>query len=310
MLAGMEPIDATPGLAWWQDAIIPADQPTLPLLTHALHYATCCIEGIRADPHPDGWSVLQLTPHLARLERNGRLLGLAPPPQERMHAAVAALLRAVSWRSPTYLRPLLFQAGTTLGPTIRPADTAIAIIARPLAHRPTTGPGLRLLISSLRHIDDNALSARLKASAGYLTAALARAEAARAGCDDAILLDGLGQVAEASAANLLLVREDVLIVPGFGTALLEGLTQRVVLATAARLGIPVRDRPIARGELACAEEILLTSTAMGLAWAGHLDGLALPHGADGPGPIASRLLAAWATERQAACEIIDPQRQP
>lgn len=92
----MEPIDSTPCLAWWQDNIIPADQPTLPLFTHALHYDTCCIEGIRADPHPDGWSVLQLTPHLAHMERNGRILGLRPPPQERMHAAVAALLRAGS----------------------------------------------------------------------------------------------------------------------------------------------------------------------------------------------------------------------
>lgn len=301
---GMQSTDTHAGLAWWQDGIIPADAAVLPLLTHAVHYATCCIEGIRADPTADGWSVLQLAPHLARLARNGRLIGLDPPPPERMRAAVRSLLLATPWRAPTYIRPLVFQAGTALGPTLRPGDTAFAVIVRPSARRPTTGPGLRLLVSSLRHIDESSIPSRVKASAGYLTAALARAEAARAGCDDAILLDSLGQVAEASAANIMLVREGSLIVPGYGTALLEGLTQRIVLATAARLGIGIRDRPIARGELACADEILLCSTAMGLAWAGWLDGLMLPHGADGPGPIAARLLAAWDHERVSASDML------
>lgn len=302
----MQPTDSASGLAWWRGEVIPADRAVLPLLTHALHYATCCIEGIRADPSGEGWSVLQLTPHLARLARNARLIGLDPPPVVEMHAALAALLRATRWREASYLRPLVFQAGTTLGPTLRPADTAFACIVRPLPRRPPGGPGLRLVVSSLRHIDDNAVPSRLKASAGYLTAALARAEAARAGCDDAVLLDALGQVAEASAANILLVREGALLVPGFGTALLEGLTQRLVLATAARLGIPVHDRPIARGELACADEILLCSTAMELAWAGWLDGRPLAHGADGPGPVAARLLSAWTQERDAACETVMP----
>lgn len=300
----MHTTDSIPGLAWWQGGVIDADRAVLPLLTHALHYATCCIEGIRADPDAAGWSVLQLTPHLQRLARNARLVGLAPPPVEAMRAAVEELLRATPWRTASYLRPMVFQAGTVLGPQLRPGDTAFACIVRPMPRRAASGPGLRLLVSSLRHIDENSVPSRLKASAGYLTAALARAEAARAGCDDAVLLDTLGQVAEASAANILLVREGALVVPGFGTALLEGLTQRLVLAAAIRLGIAVRDRPIARGELACADEILLCSTAMELAWAGWIDGLSLPHGRDGPGPVAARLLAAWDSERQAATEPI------
>jgi branched-chain amino acid aminotransferase len=276
----------------------------LPVLTHALHYATCCIEGIRTDPHPDGWSVLQLTPHLQRLERNARLIGLAPPSAMQMRDAIVDLLRATPWRTAGYLRPLIFQAGNSLGPVVRPADTAFTCIHRPLPRRPITGPGLRLLISSLRHVDESAVSARLKASAGYLTAALARAEATRAGCDDAILLDNLGQVAEASAANLILVRSGGLVVPGFGTALLEGLTQQPILAAARRLGLSVQERPVARGELACAAEILLCSTAMELSWAGWLDGLALPHGSHGPGPVATRLLEAWGAERLAATELV------
>ena len=89
--SSISPASDFSGLAWWRGAIIPADQAALPLLTHALHYATCCIEGIRAEPCADGWSVLQLTGHLERLERNARILGLRPPSAADMRAAVEEL---------------------------------------------------------------------------------------------------------------------------------------------------------------------------------------------------------------------------
>lgn len=292
------------GLAWWRGRIIPADQAALPLLTHALHYATCCIEGIRAEPAASGWSVLQLTPHLARLERNARILGLAPPSAAAMRSSVESLLQATPWRSASYLRPLVFQSGAMLGPTLRPEDSAFAVIIRRMPRRPLASPGLRLHVSSWRRMDESCVPSRLKASAGYLTAALARAEAARAGCDEAILLDSLGQVSEASTANVVLVRDGRLVVPSYGTALLEGLTQRILCTAAQAAGLAVTERPIARGELACADEILLCATALELAWAGWIDGFALPAGQDGPGPVARRLLAEWDAARAAACEIV------
>ena len=292
------------GLAWWQGHIIPADQAALPLLTHALHYATCCIEVIRAEPAVGGWSVLQLTAHLERLERNARILGLRPPSAAAMHAAVTELLRATPWSESSYLRPLVFQAGTVLGPNLRPDDTAFACIVRPMPRRDLFGPGLRLHVSSWRRMDESAIPSRLKASAGYLTAALAREEASRIGCDDAILLDALGQVSEATAANILLVRHSTIMTPSYGTALLEGLTQHVVVAAARAQGIEIQSRPIARGELACAEEILLCGTAIEFAWAGWLDGKPLQSGQDGPGPVASRILAGWDVARAAVSELV------
>lgn len=302
--SSISPASDYSGLAWWRGAIIPADQAALPLLTHALHYATCCIEGIRAEPIADGWSVLQLTGHLERLERNARILGLQPPSVAEMRAAVIELLRAAPRDQSSYLRPLVFQAGTMLGPNLRPEDTAFACIVRPMPRRLLSGPGLRLHVSSWRRMDESSIPSRLKASAGYLTAALAREEAARIGCEDAILLDSLGQVSESTAANLLLVRRGVLIAPAYGTALLEGLTQQVVQAAALDQGIEFTTRPIARGELACAEEILLCGTAIELAWAGWLDGKPLGTGQTGPGPVASRILAGWDAARRAASDQV------
>jgi branched-chain amino acid aminotransferase len=292
------------GLAWWQGRIIPADHAALPLLTHALHYATCCIEGIRADPTDAGWGVLQLDGHLRRLHRNASILGLQPPSLAAMREAVVAVLEQADWRSPTYIRPMVFQAGDQLGPTLRPEDTAFACIVRPMQRKPPRGPGLRLQVSSWRRIDESAIPARLKSSAGYLTAALARAEAARSGCDDAILLDALGQVSEATVANVLLVRDGVIITPAFGSALLEGLTRGIVLDLARDLHIDVVERPIARGELACADEILLCGTAVELAWVGWLDGRPLPWGAADPGPVAQRLLAGWQQAREQRLDLI------
>lgn len=292
------------GLAWFHGDIIPANQAALPLLTHALHYATCCIEGIRAESCDGGWNALQLTAHVTRLERNARILGLNPPSAVAMRSAVSELVRATPWSESSYLRPLVFQAGTMLGPNLRPADTAFACIIRPMPRRTLSGPGMRLHVSSWRRMDESAIPSRLKASAGYLTAALAREEASRAGCDDAILLDNLGHVSESTAANLMLVRQGVLIAPAYGTAQLEGLTQQVVQAAARAQGIEFQSRTIARGELACAEEILLCGTAIELAWAGWLDGKPLTTGQEGPGPVATRILAGWASARFAASEMV------
>ena len=292
------------GLAWWQGSVRPADQAVLPLLTHALHYATCCIEGIRADPVDTGWGVLQLDGHLRRLRRNASILGLQPPTVAAMREAVVTVLGQADWRSPTYIRPMVFQAGDQLGPTIRPADSAYACIVRPMQRKEPRGPGLRILVSSWRRMDESSIPARLKSSAGYLTAGLARAEAARAGCDDAILLDALGQVSEATTANVLLVRDGVLVTPAFGSALLEGLTRGIVLEVAREFSLDVVERPIARGELACADEILLCGTAVELAWVGWLDGRQLPWGADDPGPVAQRLLGGWSQIRKQHLELI------
>ena len=103
--------------------------------------------------------------------------------------------------------------------------------------------GLKVCVSSWRRTPDNAIPARAKCTGSYVNTALAVDEAHRAGYDDAIFLTQDGQVSEASAANIFLVRKGELITPPVTADILEGITRDAVMELAGKeLGMPVIER--------------------------------------------------------------------
>jgi branched-chain amino acid aminotransferase len=105
------------------------------------------------------------------------------------------------------------------------------------------------------------MPSRAKVSGGYVNSALAKTEALLNGYDEAIVLGSDGQVSEASAANLYIVRHGALVTPPITSDILEGITRRVVAELAqAELGVQVIERPIDRTELYVAEEAFFCGT--------------------------------------------------
>ena len=101
--------------------------------------------------------------------------------------------------------------------------------------------GARLCVSNWRRTPDNAIPSRAKINGSYVNAALMKHEAVLSGFDDAISLDGQGHVAEATVANIFLVRGGYLITPSGSTDLLEGITRDSVFQLAKQLnGIAVQ----------------------------------------------------------------------
>src|SRR5918995_5638059 len=100
-----------------------------------------------------------------------------------------------------------------------------------------------------------------KASGQYLNSILAKTESARAGYDEAILLDDRGFVCEGSGENIHLVRDGEIVTPGHASSILDGISRRSVIQIARDLGYTVVERDVARAELCLAEEIFLTGTA-------------------------------------------------
>jgi branched-chain amino acid aminotransferase len=101
---------------------------------------------------------------------------------------------------------------------------------------------------------------------------LALNTAIKAGFDETIMLDPEGYVAEASAANVFLLRDGVLHTPEV-TSCLQGITRDSVIQLAQKvLGIEVRERRITRDELYTADEAFLTGTAAEILPLRELDG--------------------------------------
>jgi branched-chain amino acid aminotransferase len=148
--------------------------------------------------------------------------------------------------------------------------------------------GLRVCVSSWRRTPDNAIPARAKCTGSYVNTALAVDEAHRAGYDDAIFLTQDGQVSEASAANIFLVRKGELITPPVTADILEGITRDAVMELAGKeLGMPVIEREVGRTELYAADEVFLSGTGFQIAPVVEVDDR--PIGTGTIGPVAERL---------------------
>ena len=100
-----------------------------------------------------------------------------------------------------------------------------------------------------------------KASGQYLNSILAKTESAKAGYEEAILLDERGFVCEGSGENIFCVREGEIVTPPHVAAILDGISRKSVIQIARDLGYTVVERDIARAELYLAEEIFLCGTA-------------------------------------------------
>jgi branched-chain amino acid aminotransferase len=121
--------------------------------------------------------------------------------------------------------------------------------------------GIRARVSSWRRISPAGLIPHAKASGQYLNSILAKTESAKAGYEEAILLDERGFVCEGSGENVFVVREGTLVTPPHAASILDGVNRKSVIQIARDLGYTVVERDVARAELYLAEEVFLTGTA-------------------------------------------------
>jgi branched-chain amino acid aminotransferase len=89
---------------------------------------------------------------------------------------------------------------------------------------------------------------------------LSKHEAEANGCDDALMLDWRGRLAEGTGANIFLVINGELHTPT-PDCFLNGITRQTVIGLARKRGIEVVERAIMPEELAKADEVFLTGSA-------------------------------------------------
>jgi len=107
----------------------------------------------------------------------------------------------------------------------------------------------------------------------------------------AVLLDREGMVTEASTANVIIYRRDEGLVSPPSGSILPGISLATVGELAGRLAVPLLQRPLKPGDLATADEVLLTSTPFCLLPVTRFEGRAV--GGGHPGRIFEQLLSAW-----------------
>jgi branched-chain amino acid aminotransferase len=131
---------------------------------------------------------------------------------------------------------------------------------------------------------------KAKSNGNYINSILALHEALDCGCDEALLLDNEGYVAEGSGENVFLVKDGVLHTPEL-TSCLNGITRNTLLHLAGDLDMEVRERRITRDEVYIADEAFFTGTAAEVTPIRELDGRTI--GAGKAGPVTQKLQKAF-----------------
>ena len=245
-------------LCWINGSIKPAAEATISVFDHGLLYGDGVFEGLRFYQG----KTFMLDAHLSRLQASADGIALdLPYGLDEIARAIEALIGA-SGRASGYLRLVVTRGEGSLG--IDPRKCArpnLFIIADELAVMDITDPsqGVRLHVAQTRRTPAECLNPRVK-SMNYLNNILARIEANRAGCDEALMLTLDGKVCEGSVDNVFIVSDGRLRTPPLEDGMLAGITRDVVIEVAAEAGIACEQQSLEVSDLQQADECFLTGT--------------------------------------------------
>jgi D-alanine transaminase len=127
-------------------------------------------------------------------------------------------------------------------------------------------------------------------STSLLGNCLLRTLAADAGCAEAILVRD-GELTEASASNVFVVKNGTVLAPPKSHLILPGITYDVVLEILRDNAVPHEVRPVKEGELRSADEIWVTSSSREVLPITALDGK--PVGSGKPGSVGAKVYALY-----------------
>jgi branched-chain amino acid aminotransferase len=132
----------------------------------------------------------------------------------------------------------------------------------------------------------SALNPAIK-SLNYLNNILAKIEANNAGCEEAIMLNSEGFVAECTGDNVFIVKNGELLTPPLSAGALYGITRGTVMDLAREAGIKVSEPTLTRYDLFNADECFLTGTGAEIVPVVKIDGRVI--GSGKPGKITRML---------------------
>ncbi len=253
---------------------------------HGLLYGDGIFEGIRVY----AGKVFRLAEHIERLYESARHLMLEVPlPPDQMADAVRETVR-INAKRDGYIRLVVTRGAGGLGIDPRKtSDPQVIIIVDDISMYPAElyENGLEIITASTIRNHPNALNPRIK-SLNYLNNILAKIEATRAGCLEAIMLNVNGEVAECTADNIFFVKHGELRTPPLHAGLLEGITRDTVIELAKAADIPVREMTLTRHDVYTADECFLTGTGAEVIPVVKCDDRVI--GTGRPGPITRQLL--------------------
>lgn len=197
-----------------------------------------------------------LRPHLQRVIKSAECLGLiCPYSVDEMEALCREGVALFAPDAELYIRPLVFGTEGLLVSVPEKSSFALTIFDAPMPAM----TGFSACLSKLLRPNQLMAPTDAKASCLYANSTRALRDAQSRGCDNAVMLDGEGHVAEFATANIFFVTaENEIVTPIPNGTFLNGITRQRIIALLAEVGVKVIERSVRAEELLTAKEIFNT----------------------------------------------------
>jgi len=222
---------------------------------------------------------LRWSRHFARLRHGAQILGIPiSDTSENLETAICELAAAQGVAEGSARVTLLRGPGPrgVLPPRYATATLMITVHAGVVGN----AEPIRVIIAQSTRRNAWSPLSQIK-STNYLDAILARQEADAAGCDDAVMLNTSGTIAEATGANIFCVFGGKIVTPPLSDGALPGITRSCIMETET-----VVERTLSVDDLYRADEIFLSSS-LSVRPVIEIDGRVV--GPKSAGPVATRL---------------------
>jgi branched-chain amino acid aminotransferase len=258
---------------------VEGNRPIVGPRTHAFWLGSSVFDGARwfEGVAPD------LDLHCARVNRSARAMGLEPTLSPEEIAGIARDgFRRFDGRTALYVRPMWWaEEGGYMSVPPDPASTRFCLT---LYEAPLPEPtGFSCMVTRFRRPLPETAPVEAKAGCLYPNNGRALMEARAAGCDNAVVLDMLGNVAEFATANLFIVKDGVVRTPALNGTFLAGITRRRMIELLRKDGRTVEESILTVEDLNTADEIFSSGNYSKVSPVTRFAGRDLQ-----PGPVARR----------------------
>lgn len=193
--------------------------------------------------------------HCERVINSAKLLGLAP-------TMTAAEIAALAWDGiqqfapddALYVRPMFFAGSGFVIPDPESTQFALVLEVMPLPEP----DGFSACLTKFRRPSPETAVTEAKAGALYPNVARCVRDAMEKGFDNAVVLDGNGNVAEFATANLFIVKDGVAITPIANGTFLAGITRSRIIALLREAGVAVEEKRVTFDDVLAADEVFST----------------------------------------------------
>jgi D-alanine transaminase len=262
-------------------SFLPLEQARVPVLDRGFIFGDGVYELIPVYSR----APFRMDEHLARLERSLAAVRIANPyTRDKWRTVILELVARQPWDDQgVYLQ---VTRGVAKRDHAFPAGVEPTVFAM---SNPLVNPPRELVdkgVSAVSAPDNRWLRCDIK-SISLIGNVLLRQVSADAGAAETVLFrDGI--LTEASASNVFVAKNGLLLSPPKSNLILPGITYDVVVEIARQLDLPLEFRDIREAEVRAADELWVTSSSKEILAVVELDGK--PVGAGRPGPLFQR---AW-----------------